>query len=92
MESVDVVLLLHYDLSIVIDGLVVLRQFGQAVSSVVESLDVVLVLSQHDLSRVVLDRCLIPLQFAVHQASVREDDRVLVIKFDGLVEVSNRLL
>ena len=73
-------------LGVVIDGRVVVPQFGVAVRPVVECLDVAL-LSELQLLGIVIYGSLELLHLPIDEASVRVDDGIGAIKFDGLVEI-----
>ena len=91
MERVDILSIDLYNLRVVFDGLVVLRELCVAICPIVQRFDIdgrsVLYFI-----RVVLDSCWIALHLSIDQTSVRIDDRIACIKLNRFIKVMNRVL
>ena len=91
MQSVDVVLFDREHLRVVIDCVMVLSKFSEAIRSIVQSFHIVGSSILH-LIRIVFDGVLEALHLAIDEAAVRVDYRVGRIKLNSLVEIMNGIL
>ena len=87
----DVVLFDREHLRVVIDCVMVLSKFSEAIRSIVQSFHIVCSSILH-LICIVFDGVLEALHLSIDEASVRVDYRVRRIKLNSLVEIMNGIL
>lgn len=89
MQCMDVAFINFKHHRIVVDGVFVLPELGEAIGPVVVRFYVVVALAVLDLKRVVFDRALKLVHLAINQPPVRVNNRVCRVQFNRSIEVKD---